>query len=111
MTFGLLSIFLVLLAASALFYLMVRAPTTAPTQALTLEDAADLLDALKAAEADRAHLTERIEHLETIVAAEAWDALASGDPEPIRVELPEPEPAEPSDAEKVQRLARRMRRR
>ena len=54
----------------------------------------------------QALLTARVEHLEAIVASEAWNALPRDEPTPP-LALPD-EPAGLSNEEKVARLARRQ---
>ena len=54
----------------------------------------------------------RIENLEAIVTSQTWDALhdpALPTPEAPRLALDPPAPAEPSDAERVAQMARRLR--
>lgn len=74
-----------------------------------------LREALDASEKERRRLTERVQNLETIVTSQAWDTLhegleqgALGDGRASSLPAASEPQKETSDAEKAERLARRV---
>lgn len=79
-----------------------------------LETTVDALtDRLRALEAERDDLQQRVENLEAIVTADAWDDQVEADPAPEADTPIDPaqstESDEAPDAEAIARLARRLR--
>jgi hypothetical protein len=100
-----------ILAAVAVFFVASRQPGASRSQpADALAD--ELALALAKAQEEREYLAERVEHLETIVASQVWDAAARGesvDLPPLRPSESDPPQADLSDSERVQHLANRLR--
>ena len=73
-------------------------------------DTKELWEALKASEAEKAEILQRLQNLEAIVTSDAWESIQSGEEsETIKLHLEDEEPQEINDADKAAQMAKRVR--
>ena len=73
-------------------------------------DTKALWKALKASEAEKEEILQRLQNLEAIVTSEAWESIQAGEePETIKLLLDDEESQELSDADKATQMAKRVR--
>lgn len=73
-------------------------------------DTKALWKALKQSEEEKKQLLKRLENLETIVTSDTWEAVKAGeDQKHIELTLEDEEPEELNDADKAERIAKRVR--
>lgn len=73
-------------------------------------NASELREALQKSEEEKEKMLQRLQNLEAIVTSEAWEAITNGEEdEKIQLHLDDEESQELDDADKVARLAKRVR--
>ncbi len=73
-------------------------------------DTKALWEALKKSEAEKEQILNRLKNLETIVTSEAWEAIRKAEEkDEIKLHLEDDEPEELNDADKAERIARKVR--